>query len=131
MNTIRKYTINDYIMLCDWWSLSKEPMPPIDLLPEETWILENKDGIPWVCLSLMTFPVPCMAWSMGLVSNPELKEGRKEAVQELWDFIADKAKYLGYKNLFCIAPNEALENRYKEIGFMPTLKNVTLMIKSL
>jgi hypothetical protein len=38
---------------------------------------------------------------------------------------------MGYKNLLCIAPRESLEKRYMELGFVPTTRNQTFMVKEL
>ena len=127
---IRKYTKEDYKTICNWWESHNEPIPPMSLVSEHTYILENSEGTPWICLSLIAFNTPWIAWSAGLVSNPSVdKAGRKEAVKELWDYIANVAKDMGYTNLLCIAPNEALEKRYEELGFVVTKRNQTFMIK--
>jgi hypothetical protein len=85
MYNIRKYNSEtDYEMICIWWGIHDEPIPPPELMTEYTYILENKEGIPWVSLSLMTFNTKWIAWSYGLVSNPDIApEGRKEAVKQL------------------------------------------------
>lgn len=121
----------DYNQIAGWWRDSGEAPPPRELIPEDTYVLENDKGVPWICLSLILFNVP-WAWSIGLVSNPNLpKEGRRDAVKHLWDFVARLAKVKGAKYLYCQAPNEKLEARYKEMGFTVTKKNVSLMLKEL
>ncbi len=128
---IRPYTERDYPIVCDWWEFHGEPIPPKELIPTSTYILE-KDGLPWVCLSLVMFNTPWIAWSCGLVSNPHISsEGRQDAVRDLWDHVAQIARLMGYKNLLCIAPNEQLEKRYEELGFKVTKKNQTFMVKEL
>lgn len=129
---IRLFKDSDYKEICQWWQAAGEPVPPRNLIAPKTYILENSVGIPWICLSLIEFSTPHIAWSAGLVSNPSLtKEGRKAAVKELWDYVAATAKELGYANLLCIAPNERLEKRYAELGFIPTYRNQTFMVKPL
>ena len=132
MLKIRKFKEGDYELVCGWWKHRGEPIPPLELVSRNTYILENEAGTPWVCLTLIGFSTPWIAWSAGLVSNPELpKEGRKEAVKALWDFVADAASDLGYQNLLCMAPNEKLEARYKDLGFTVTKKNMTLLVREL
>jgi len=129
---IRKYTDKDYEMICSWWKFHGEPIPPEELISQFTYILEAPIDKPWLCLSLITFNTPWVAWSAGLVSNPDIRaHGRKEAVKLLWDHVADLAKKMGYKNLLCIAPCESLEKRYAELGFVATKRNQTFMVKSL
>lgn len=129
---IRQYTDSDYSEVCNWWQYHGEPVPPKELISEHTYILEEPHGKPWLCLSLITFNTPWIAWSAGLVSNPDLNcYGRKEAVRDLWDYVANVAKSMGYKNLLCIAPCEALEKRYEQLGFVPTKKNQTFMVRAL
>lgn len=130
--SIRFYRDSDYEEVARWWSEHKEPVPPKDLIPQTTWIKETEDGRPWVCLSLITFNTPHIAWSAGAVSNPDVdRHGRKEAVQKLWEHVAEFTKRMGYKNLLCIAPNKKLEDRYKDLGFVPTKYNQTFMVKEL
>jgi hypothetical protein len=129
---IRYLRAEEYEEICKWWAAAGEPVPPREVIPAETFILENSEGVPWVCLSLMGFSTKWAAWSIGLVSNPSLpRAGRKKAVQTLWDFVGLRAKELGYKNLFCVAPNKKLEKRYHEVGFQTTLQDVSLMMKVL
>lgn len=133
MNKIRVFdATRDYNEVCRWWAEAGEPRPPLEIIPRTTFILENNVSAPWICLSLIQFNVSQVAWSAGLVSNPDLpREGRKEAVKQLWDFVAGYAKNLGYKSLMCVAPRESLEKRYKEMGFMPTYRNQTFMVREL
>lgn len=129
---IRLFMNKDYEEVCRWWHQHGEPVPPRSLISDYTYILENKDGTPWVCLSLIAFNTPHIAWSAGLVSNPDIpKEGRKAAVKMLWDHVAEQARKMGYNNLLCIAPNKALEKRYQELGFEVTKTNQTFLVKSL
>lgn len=129
---VRLFKNEDYDEVSGWWKAHNEPVPPRELIPESTYIVETSDGRPWVCLSLIEFNTPWIAWSAGLVSNPEVDyHGRKEAVKELWDTVANVAKAKGYKNLLCIAPNKKLENRYKDLGFEVTKINQTFMVKEL
>ena len=129
---IRAFRNDDYKDVCRWWVAAGEPIPPRELIPALTYILETEDGVPWVCLSLITFNTLFISWSCGLVSNPEVpKKGRKEAVRQLWDHVAMIAKSAGYKNLLCIAPSEKLEKRYQELGFVPTKRNQTFMVREL
>lgn len=129
---IRNFTEKDLSLICSWWNAAGEPIPEqLEYFPPDTYILENEHGVPWVCLSLVPLHKPVVAWSMGLVSNPDLKEHRREAVKELWSFVANEAKRRGYKSLFCVAPNEFLEKRYQELGFISFKKNTTLMFKEI
>jgi len=129
---IRLFTADDYNEVCSWWMSHNEPVPPKELISDYTYILETADGVPWICLSLITFNVPWIAWSAGLVSNPKVgSPGRKAAVKTLWDYVADMAKSMGYQNLLCVAPNEKLEARYKDLGFKVTKQNQTFLVKEL
>lgn len=129
---IRDYKDSDYIEVASWWKTAGEPLPPPEAIPKQTYIMENETGIPWICLSLVGLTHPHVAWIMGLVSNPGIPDvNRAHAVNELWGHVENIAKQQGYENLFCIAPNWALEKRYESLGFKVTKRNVSMMIKEL
>lgn len=117
-------------MIVRWWS-SNDANATEEMIPDETYVMES-DGTPWVAIGLVGLIGTDVAWTMGLISNPFFKkDGRKEAVNELWKSVMHIAKSKGYKNVMCVAPNKKLEKRYEELGFNPDIKNATIMIKNL
>lgn len=116
-------------LITQWWNHYSNAS--IEMIPDETYVMES-EGVPWLAIGLVGIQPGYLAWTMGLISNPSFKkEGRKEAVDELWKGVMHVAKSKGYKNVMCIAPSFKLERRYEELGFKPDIKNATIMIKNL
>lgn len=127
---IRLFKEEDFPMICEWWNEHREPAPTRDLIPEYTYVLE-KNEVPILCLSLITTS-SSYAISAGLISNPKTSRIERDGlVKELWDYVAGVAKWLGYKNLTCLAPNESLEKHYARMGFVTTRKNMAFMVRNL
>lgn len=85
------------------------------LLTPNSFVLEDKGAIFLTRTDNMYMIID------GLVLNPDLKEGRKETVQELVAHAEKVAKDLGYSFLMGLTKLEAIENHALGIGFKKQL----------
>lgn len=129
---IRLYTDNDFAMI-DKWYLQHSYMhcPKEYLTKDSTFILENEVGEPWLCWTLFLTNSK-IAWIEGLISNPELKQGRKDAIKHLHKYIEVFAKGLGYKKIFGMSANEKIAHLTEyDLGYKKTCTTITSFIKDL
>lgn len=132
MFAIRPYKEEDYTLVNSWWVHSGEMPPTRDMLTPNTFFVCSEFNEPIACLSLIL--TDCMVWSIldNLIGSPEFHgQYRKEAVECLVKHCETVALRKGYKALLCMATKENLENRYQSMGYNPTAKGVTTLVKIL
>lgn len=128
MFTIRQYKKEDFKMIESWWD-NKYP-PTIEMLPESSTLILEIDKVPAYCLSVYLTNCKQYAYLGNFISNNKLKiENRKEASQVLMDSVCGFARELGYKNILCMTNVSKLKERYKEMGFTPTISDVQTFVK--
>lgn len=132
MLNIRNYKASEYEMIDSWWKKAEEIGPTRDMLPEESTFILELNGTPWVCMTVYLTNSKEIVWFENLASNPEVSAaGRKEAVNFLIKFCEDFARNKGYKKALAMSATESVTNRYQEIGYFPTCRNITTAIKIL
>lgn len=122
-----------YGVIASWWEAAEEQPPTREMMPEEsTFILEAK-GKPWIAVTVYLTNSTEVAWVDNLIANPKMPgEGaRKAAIAWLQKFLEEWALEKGYRKLFCMAAKPALAERYRELGYTSTLKNVETFVKTL
>lgn len=132
--SIVQYRESDhYGVIASWWKAAGEMTPARAAMPESSTFILAENGEPWVCVTVFLTNSSEIAWVDNLIANPELPSGaaRKEAVEQLQRFLEAWALKLGYRKLFCMAANPALAERYRNLGYISTLKNVETFIKTL
>lgn len=131
MITIQKYHPSYFETLDSWWEHYNETAPTKELIPESTFIVFCKDT-PILSVSLILGNITEYCTVDNFIGNPDY-EGpiRHEAGFLLNAHIAEYAKNLGYKKLFCMSYREPVKRRYEELGYVKTLDNVTTYIKEI
>lgn len=130
---IRPYTPADFLMISRWWQLASTTGPLETMLPlDSTFIAETADGQPALCTTLYLTNSIQFAMVDNLIANPELTlDTRRKSIAVMQAYLDNFAKQLGIKSLLCFCENQALKQRYVEIGYLPTLHNVTTFIRSI
>lgn len=127
---IRNFTSSDFPMISSWWKEANELGPNLSMLPEESTLILELDNKPSYCLSIYFTNCKEYAYLGNFISSGSVeKKFKKEASQKLMDSIINYAKNLGYKNVLCMTHEPKLQNRYKEMGFTPTISNVQTFVK--
>lgn len=129
---VRHFKSSEYELIKSWWVARNEPPPGPDEMPEESTFVLEKDGVPWISVSLFLTNTS-ICWVDNLIANPLLPGGeeRKRAVVWLEEFIESSARVRGYKKLWCMAHKEPLAIRYNELGYEETCENIKTFVKEL
>jgi len=132
MTRIRAYSVEDYKNISGWWKFYDETPPSRLMMPEDSsWILEDDDG-PLLCVTVYLTNSKELAWVDNLIGRPKAdKSLRREATMELLKYIGNVSRELGYEKLFCFSEKPELKRYYMDIGFIPTMDNVTTFVKPL
>lgn len=130
---IRKYKKEDFDTIQNWYQGHNEwPVTPELFTEDSSFILENEEGTPWLCWILYLTNCKEMCWLEGLISNPELKVGRREAVVEFHKYIENFAKEQGYKKIFAMSASEKITNLcIKDLKYTKTCGTITTFLKKL
>lgn len=129
---IRNYQDSDYTTICAWWRAHDEIAPLPGMLPSESTFILELAKQPALCVTLYLTNTPEVCYVENFVGNPELKGGaRRAGTERLLDHIATFAKDRGFKRLLCLGHKPELKQRYQEIGFTPTVSNITGFVKEL
>lgn len=131
MITIRPYRKDDWAQVDSWWKESGEIGPLETMMPLESSFIAEIDGTPALAVTLYLTNTPELCYVENFIGNPALKGGeRRLATYMLLEHITKFANLLGYKRLICMTEKPILVERYKEIGFTPTLSGVTTFARS-
>lgn len=131
MFLVRPYEADDYLMIASWWREHQEIGPTEAMLPVESTFIVEQNKMPVLCATLYLTNTKEFCIVDNLVANPNVKEKRKHAVEVMDEHLVMVAKKLGYKKLLCMTEKPVLKKRYMEFGFMPTLENLTALIKEI
>ena len=126
---IRKFTPKDYLEMEKWWNHREEPYPPIEYLPESTFVLEY-NGVLVYSISVICTNTP-LCYLEYFNSNPDHKENRKQLSQELFDYANQYAKSKGYKYSATLAYREKVKDRVIGLGMTRTFDNLSSFVKEL
>lgn len=123
---------SDYETLCKWWKWWRFSAPPKDALPHngKGGIMVSRDGVD-VCAGFIYFTNSTMCWIEFIVSNPEVKENRKEVITFLINELCVLAKRAGVKVAYTSLKSPSLINNFSECEFITGSSNCTEMIKVL
>lgn len=126
---IRNFSTADYSTLLQWWECAGSPPAALEMLPEQSTFIIEQNEIPLVSVTLYLNNSRMFSQVDNLIANPSISpELRREAVNELNEYIGLFAQSLGYKRLFCMSEKPALVERYRTLGYTPTLSGVTTMV---
>lgn len=130
---IRLYTDKDFEIVDSWYvAHESQHVSPETFPSESTFILENDKGEPWICWILFLTNSKEICWLEGLISNPSLKEGRRDAIKHLHKYIEVFAKGLGYKKMFGMSATEKIAHLIEnDLGYRKTCESITSFIKDL
>lgn len=133
MLTIRNYQTSDFEIVRSWWEERGMKGFTQGFMPDSQWaFIAEWRGEPVASISIIKTAISEYAYLENLVaSNLIDADLRHYAVQALVTKAEEKAKTWGYKKLLCLAPNEKLSKRYQEMGYTPSLSNVTVQVKEL
>lgn len=132
MVTIRLVTESDIPTIKSWWEAAKMPGFTANYLPKDSAYLAMYDSIPAASLSLYKTNIKEYAYLECYIANPDFsKEKRRKASEYLLQYIEGQAEALGYNKLVCLTHIDALKSRYIELGYRPSLNNVTTFVKEL
>jgi hypothetical protein len=129
--TIRRFVaLLDYDLVCSWWQHYEMPFPRLRDIPFNTFIAEL-DELPALCLSVVKTDVS-HATLENFVAHPELESPlRRDAAKALVEHAERVARELGFRGLFCLAPNAGLNSYYETFGFRTTAAGMFTMVKEI
>lgn len=130
--SVRPYLNSDWEMISRWWVESGEVGPPLKaMMPLESSFIAELDGVPAVAVALyLTNSI--VVYAENFIGNPHLKgDNRCMSSSYLADYVAEHCKSLGYRCIFCLTEKPALVKKYEALGFKPTLRGVTTLVRSL
>jgi hypothetical protein len=129
---IRPYLPTEFEMVRRWWLAHGEVPPLPDMLPPDSTFILELHRQPALCVSLYLTNSPEICYVENFVGNPELKgEARREGTEKLLAHLEMVARGRGYRRLICLGHKPELKKRYQEIGFTPTVDNITGFAKEL
>lgn len=129
---VRPYRDSDHSLVASWWAEVGEPAPVRSMLPIDSTFIVEAGGRAVGCFTLYLLNARAMAWIDNVVAEPQLTFlERRRAVQTGLTYAERFASALGYERLFTMAPDEKRAKRYTELGFIPTLTQVTTLVKPL
>lgn len=129
--TIRDIDESDRVIIEDWYRKIGEPPPPRGLMPDGSTFVCDIDGVLALSVSvgLSNFEA---AHVESFIGNPALGgETRRRGTEILLRHLEDFARGMGYKRLWCMAPNERLRDYYEKIGFADSGYRVFVLKKEL
>lgn len=125
---IRQYTKDDYDTIAGWWREHRESYPPIDFVPDTTFILEA-DGIPMYAISVILTNTP-ICYLEYFVSNPNFDSNHNMS-QQIVDYAAEFAKSKGHKYSIIFSYKDKVKARYADLGMKRTLDNLSSFVRGL
>lgn len=132
MFNIRPYKASDYGIIKEWWQESNEVPPLPDMMPEDSSFVLEYENEPLVAITLYLTNSSRVAWIDNLIGKPGIDRViRKAGVQRIVRHTEEFAKEKGYKSTFCFSEKGKLISYYQSLGYMPTLSNVTTLIKEI
>lgn len=129
--SIRRFNpFEDYEDVCSWWRAHKWVPMTLENLPKLGFIaVSEKEKLSCVWLYQTDAR---MAWLDWLISNPNAdNEDRRKSLDLVIKRCLIWAKDLGYKTIFTSVQHEGLMKRYVNMGFIPTDRGITNMIRPL
>lgn len=128
---LRTYEPEDYPVLVTWWQAHQWPPVPAEILPKLGLIAFDDHGLvvaSWLYMD-NSVGVSMLEWT---VSNPEASGFRVVAgVKAVTEFLADRARELGYGIMLTTARQPALVRLHERNGFAVTDLGVTHLLKHL
>jgi len=121
---IRKYERSDYPIVCEWWSMHKWPNIPASMLPSTGFIIDK------VCAGFLYKTDSTIGILEFIISNPNSDvQIRSNGLNLLIETLVAEAKVNGMSAIFTSVNNNKLINRYKDLGFTESDKNITNMVR--
>lgn len=123
---IRPYTHKDFEMIASWWTMQGESAPIFGMMVEDgTFVLEI-DGIPALTQTVLLTQSKELCYLEGFCKNPEFKKISLECyVPLLWDQVFSYAKNKGYKRILGYCKVDKLKNKYKRLGLIQVMDNLS------
>ena len=132
MYSVTPYREEQFDLIKSWWDAAGEFAALPGMMPEDSTLIVNYEGRPLASLTIYFTNSKEIAYLENLVGNPEFKgEIRKKGVEILTRSAEQLAKSRGYKRLLCLTEKTKLKGRYEELGYLPTLNNVTTFVREL
>lgn len=129
---IRLYKPEDFEMIQSWWTSQGEISPSKEMMPLDTSFVLEENGVPLASVCLYFTNSKEICHFANIVGSPDSKgPKRKEATQLLLEYAKLFAKEHGYKKLLCFSYKDKLKKRYEEMGWTPTLHNITSFVMNL
>lgn len=112
---VRCYRPEDYEIVAEWWRQWNWPVIPQDTLPAIGIVVE-RDGP--ICAAWIYQTDSDLCWAEWFISDKTYKENdRSAALDLLIKSLVEKAKSLGFRNMFSSVRNPALIARLKKHGY--------------
>lgn len=130
---IARYNKNIHFDTIASWVLATDHLAlPLDFMPEDSTFVAVHNGEPVASVCLMLTNSPMLAIAEGLIARPGLDVGiRREAVEMLNRELDEFAKYKGKKLIQAFSPHEKLTERYEQLGYRRTVKEMCSVVKEL
>lgn len=123
---IRPYFKEDYPVVKEWVDVPEHVFPL-----DSTYLIEH-EGNPAVVLSVYFTNDPELALLENFVGDPNLdRQIRRSKSADLVQHVEALSRSRGVSRLVCLAPNEKLTMRYRELGYGVVLEDTDVLAKEL
>ena len=113
--TIRPITDSDYDALCGWWKDWGWTPVEKDFLPDTGYVVENEGEM--ICAGYLYLTNSKVCWVDWIVSNKQIKEGRKEGLSLLVSGLTEAAKATGARYSYALIKHIGLTQTYLSLGY--------------
>lgn len=113
------------------WYLDAHVLPPLPgmLIEDGTFILELNQ-VPALSQTVLLPQSKVVAYLEYMIKNPIFKKQNLEEIMPLFrDYLENYAKERGYQYFLTYGNHEKLNEKYKRLGFIPSLQNLTAFYK--
>lgn len=132
MFRVRGFKRHEYEIIKGWWDAAGEVAALPGMMPEESTFVVEFDQIPMAAITVYLTNTKEVAYLENLVGNPKFKGPiRRQGVAQLVRYAESFARSLGYKRLLCMSEKGKLKERYQELGYTPTLSDITTMVREI
>lgn len=123
----------DLSIILNWYRSRKQIEPYANMFTEEsTFILENEDKRPIMCVSVYLTNSKEIALLEHLICDPDFKGYlRNVAIKMITNHAERFTKELGYKRLITLINKESLKNKYASYGYKENSFDLSLFVKEL
>lgn len=124
--SVRRFELADYLIICEWWKDWNQPIPSLEILPQNGLIIPNVAAL----FLYKTDSTLCLVEN--LVTNKNYREkDRHDLINKLFDEVFLLAKEIGFKHVVSFSENRFVIQRLTKNHQYKTADKFKLLTKEL